>query len=260
MVRRRSCTATSRNGRSDGTDLPWSLLLGAAVPGTIDELRGAEDILLDGTTILNMIQPIGREDALERRRHHGLGVVDLERAPEGRLYTCRHWDTSTRRCRVYAHRPRMCRDYPYGKPCAHCGLTMGIDPLDRAEGTRMPLGTFLRDDPPTQLRGLQWLAFDDVAVIQSRTATSDSGGGASFVWNNVGTVPCRIYPVTLRGKGALVGEQINERTTHFCSMPAETQIGTADRILIANRGTFEVTVALETTAALTTRVETFQIS
>ena len=124
----------------------------------------------------------------------------------------------------------------------------------------MPLSTFLRDDPPPRLRGVWGLAFDDTATIQRRAATSDSGGGAGYAWANVGTVPCRIYPVTMRGKGALVGGQINEHTTHFCAMPAGTDIGTADRVAIQNRGTFEVTVALETTAAFTTRVEVFQVS
>ena len=130
----------------------------------------------------------------------------------------------------------------------------------------MPLSTFLRDNPLVRVRGLQFLSFDETGVIQRRTATSDAdgpydtGGGAYFTWSNIATVPCRIYPVTIRGKGAVVGGQVNERTTHFCSMPPQTPISTADRILLQNRGTFEVTMALETTDALTTRVEVIQIS
>jgi hypothetical protein len=124
----------------------------------------------------------------------------------------------------------------------------------------MSLSTFLNGRAPTKLRGVQWLSFSDVAVIQTRAATSDSGGGASYVWSAAGTVPCRIYPVTIRGKGAVIGGQINERSTHFFESPMATAITTKDRVVIAGRGTFEVTIALETTDAFTTRVEVFQVS
>lgn len=124
----------------------------------------------------------------------------------------------------------------------------------------MPIDTFLNNRAPTRLRGAMFLAFSDTGVIQARTRTSDSGGGATDAWNAVGTVACRIYPVSLRGKGALVGGQINEHSTHFCAMPLGTPINPAERIMIANRGTFEVTLALETTDALSTRVEVFQVS
>lgn len=124
----------------------------------------------------------------------------------------------------------------------------------------MPISTFLSGRAPTTLRGLMFLAFSDVAVIQAPAATSDTGGGASRVYQNAGTVPCRIYPVTTRARGGLVGGQVNEHSTHFCAMPPATQISTLDRILIAGRGTFEVTIELETTDSLSTRVEVMQIS
>lgn len=123
----------------------------------------------------------------------------------------------------------------------------------------MPLSTFLNDRPFTTLRGLQWIAFNDTIIIERRTATSDSGGGASYVWNAAGTTVGRIYPVSLRGKGALVGGQINERSTHFCSMPPETAVTTSDRLVVSGGGTFEVTLALDSTDAFTTRIEVIQI-
>lgn len=124
----------------------------------------------------------------------------------------------------------------------------------------MTIATFLNGTGVTRLRGAMFLAFSDTAIIQSRTRTGDTGGGATDVWNAVGTVACRIYPVSMRGKGALVGDQINEHSTHFCAMPPQTTIHAADRVAIANRGTFEVTVTLDTTDAFTTRVEVFQVS
>lgn len=124
----------------------------------------------------------------------------------------------------------------------------------------MPLSTFLNNRAPIRLRGAMFLAFSDTAIIQSRARTSDAGGGATDTWNAVGTVACRIYPVSMRGKGALVGDQINEHSTHFCAMPPQTPITASNRVVIANRGTYEVTLVLETTDSFTTRVEVFQVS
>jgi Fe-S-cluster containining protein len=45
-------------------------------------------------------------------------VSDQTKSP---LFTCRHWDTTTKRCLIYNYRPVMCRDYPYGMPCKTCG-------------------------------------------------------------------------------------------------------------------------------------------
>ena len=37
-------------------------------------------------------------------------------------YSCKHWDTETRLCRIYEQRPQMCRDYPEpgSKVCGWC--------------------------------------------------------------------------------------------------------------------------------------------
>ena len=123
----------------------------------------------------------------------------------------------------------------------------------------MPLTTFLDGRAPIRQRGLMFTSMSDVGVIQGRTSTSDVGGDAGAAWNAKGTVVCRVYPVTMRGKGGLIGERLNERSTHFCSMPLGADITTSDRIVIAGRGTFEVTLALDTTSAFDTRVEVMQI-
>ena len=124
----------------------------------------------------------------------------------------------------------------------------------------MPLSTFLHNHASTRLRGLMFLALDESAIIQKRVSTSDSGGGASEAWVAAGTTVCRIYPVTIRGRGAVIGGQINERTTHFCEMPPNVSVNVSERILVGTRGTFEVTMGLETTDALATRIEVFQVS
>lgn len=42
---------------------------------------------------------------------------------EGHWYRCKHFDTKEKKCTIYEIRPRMCRDYPYGKPCNYAGCT-----------------------------------------------------------------------------------------------------------------------------------------
>jgi len=41
-----------------------------------------------------------------------------------RLYTCRNFDVTTRNCKIYDHRPRMCRNFPYGKKCPNKECTL----------------------------------------------------------------------------------------------------------------------------------------
>jgi len=54
-----------------------------------------------------------------------------ETTPDGRplaepewYYTCRHL-VDGRDCGAYEQRPRMCREYPYGRPCMYSGCTLG---------------------------------------------------------------------------------------------------------------------------------------
>lgn len=43
--------------------------------------------------------------------------------------TCRYYDRDESRCAIYEQRPRMCRDYPYDKPCQYEGCTWNEAPL-----------------------------------------------------------------------------------------------------------------------------------
>jgi hypothetical protein len=119
----------------------------------------------------------------------------------------------------------------------------------------MAIATFLRARPPSFLRGAQLLAFTEAASVIRRTATSDIGGGADLTWTEVHRAPCRIYPVTPRGRGVLVGGALDERTTHFCAFPTGTDVDTADRIVVDGRGTFDVTMAAVRSDQLTRLIE-----
>jgi head-tail adaptor len=120
------------------------------------------------------------------------------------------------------------------------------------------IATFLNGRGPDRLRGLQFLALSDAATVQRRTATSDAGGGATWAWADVVTVPCRIYPVTLRGRPAFVGGALDERSTHYVTLPAQTDVTTSDRVVIAGRGTYDVTMVPTRTSELTRPVEVMQ--
>jgi Fe-S-cluster containining protein len=56
---------------------------------------------------------------------HLTDFVNPVNGDKGGLYTCKHWNSVTKLCKEYEKRPRMCRDYPYGKKCqydASCDL------------------------------------------------------------------------------------------------------------------------------------------
>ena len=49
-------------------------------------------------------------------------VIELEPEPKGsKAWTCRHFDTESRRCGIYEDRPAMCRRYPNDGTCGYCG-------------------------------------------------------------------------------------------------------------------------------------------
>ncbi len=79
----------------------------------------------DWQTISDMLLPIGLDEAAERNAQHGAIPADhlVDRQDvRGHLYTCRNWDTETRKCVQYDTRPKMCSEYPYeGTTCSFCG-------------------------------------------------------------------------------------------------------------------------------------------
>ena len=111
----------------------------------------------------------------------------------------------------------------------------------------MSLSTFL-SPTATQLRGLMWMALDDVGQVVTGVATSDSGGGASVVWTAGSSLACRIDPLTsLEG---LTADRISDRSSHIVTTPAGTTVTTGNRFAITGRGTYEVTAVHDTTGAL----------
>lgn len=47
-------------------------------------------------------------------------------------YTCKHFDTETRRCTNYENRPAMCSKYPYGRKCEYANCNVDCEKVGEA--------------------------------------------------------------------------------------------------------------------------------
>lgn len=79
------------------------------LPYHIDDIRADQDKYPEGRFLADMLVPLPSDTRPEQ-------IAQLKIAPGGHWYTCRHL-TEEGRCGAYEQRPRMCRDYPYGKRC-----------------------------------------------------------------------------------------------------------------------------------------------
>ena len=70
--------------------------------------------------IFPMVRHIGYLTAAAAGAPH---VNQVDPGRKGHWYTCAHYDREAQRCGIYAHRPRMCREYPYGQRCAYEACT-----------------------------------------------------------------------------------------------------------------------------------------
>lgn len=122
----------------------------------------------------------------------------------------------------------------------------------------MPLSTFLNGGTASQLRGLAWLALSDSGNVLAGTITDDAGGGGTQSWVAGAAVPCRVDPLSARS--GVTGGQIDERSTHFVTVPTGTGVSASDRFAVSGRGTFEVTAVRSRTAEQTHIFEVIAIS
>lgn len=106
----------------------------------------------------------------------------------------------------------------------------------------MGVSTFLHDNQPTQLRGLAFLALSETGWGLRGTFVSDGGGGGTATYVPGGTVSCRLDPIGQRaGDEQVIGDRLDERSTHKVTVPPTADILNVDRFEIAGRGVFEVT-------------------
>jgi HK97 gp10 family phage protein/SPP1 family predicted phage head-tail adaptor len=89
----------------------------------------------------------------------------------------------------------------------------------------------------TSMRGVLNDSLPDSAVIQSRTYTSDSGGGGTATWTAGGTVACRIAPVS--GDERAIGGRLSPDAKWIVTLPANTSVSEDQRLVISGT-TYEV--------------------
>jgi len=99
-----------RLGRADRADSPY---------GTACNMCGACCEVVhpatDRPALMAMLANPYIVGAMRRQAEIVVGLLDakvsVDRGRPG--YTCRHFDTETRKCGIYADRPDMCRGYPW---------------------------------------------------------------------------------------------------------------------------------------------------
>jgi Fe-S-cluster containining protein len=110
-----------------------------STPAQIRERIAEKKCSRDDPMLADMLIPLSFEDAQARAAEFHLpsspAIAEVARWTEDTpLYTCKHWDETTRLCTIYESRPMMCRDFPYGRECGHgCGFCNADDPtvMDR---------------------------------------------------------------------------------------------------------------------------------
>ena len=121
----------------------------------------------------------------------------------------------------------------------------------------MPLSTSLDGVAPVQLRGLAFLSLSATGHKATVAGSTDAGGGITRTTTDGGTIPCRVDALN-----ALVGEvahQIEDRSTHLIQLPAQTSIASADRFVIDDVGTFEITAVYTTTREWVKKLEAVKL-
>lgn len=113
----------------------------------------------------------------------------------------------------------------------------------------------LTDDELASLRDDAALALPDTVVIQTRTFTSDGGGGGDYPWTNAGTLACRRAPLTATTDAeGVTGGRISADADSLFTLPYDAAVTTDSRFIYSG-GTFNVEAIRERSWNTTTRVE-----
>lgn len=89
-----------------------------------------------------------------------------------------------------------------------------------------------------EMRTLQESALPEVGTVQRYTQSSDGAGGYTQSWAAIGTINCRIGPLSGPSERALADASAVERGL-IVTAPSGTTVEWKDRVIIGTR-TFEV--------------------
>lgn len=93
----------------------------------------------------------------------------------------------------------------------------------------------------------------DTAQVQRRTLAPDGAGGHTESWSTVATVACRVAPSGQSPQEQVIAERLTATSIWTITLPAETDIQPADRLLVDAR-TFEVVGVLARSEEIARRV------
>lgn len=91
----------------------------------------------------------------------------------------------------------------------------------------------------TSLRGAADAALPDTCVIQRPSRVSDSEGGSTTAYPTLATVACRIAPGGQTPQERVIADRIQAEMVVAITMPALTDIDSADRVTSGGR-TYEI--------------------
>lgn len=84
-------------------------------------------------------------------------------------------------------------------------------------------------------------ALPDTCAVERLTSESDGGGGSTLTWGtHLADIVCRLAPVA-GGEEGTPGGRIADESTHIVTLPAQTDIAEADRLVIDDQ-VYEVTL------------------
>ena len=99
----------------------------------------------------------------------------------------------------------------------------------------------------------------DSATVKRRTLTSDGAGGFTESWATQATVACRLAPSGLSPAERVISDKVTATSTWTITMPALTDVGVADRIVIGGSRTFEVVGVLTSSEEICRQVVATEI-
>lgn len=115
----------------------------------------------------------------------------------------------------------------------------------------------LTDYETAAMRAMQEEWLPGTAVIQTNVPASDGAGGFEASWSASGTVPCRVSYQAMgsgaRGGEVELGAAIRDVAPWIVTLPYDTDVSTADRLVIAGGRVFEV-VAVAASVTIQTAV------
>lgn len=110
-----------------------------------------------------------------------------------------------------------------------------------------------------EMRAVMGEAMPDTVIVQTRTRTSDGGGGFTDTWADSAAIDGRISPLA-GGEANGAGDAVDARTTHVVTVAHDVTVTEDDRLKV-NGTAYEVTLVRRRGGwSLARRIEVREVS